>query len=94
MRPLCALGAGIFADRIRIEINNGHIAVEGPRLHVEKIRNALRDLSPKVTVAPEIQKLARVSLDRMMALTEGRPVTWPARFQDPKLNVPEASAAL
>lgn len=33
--------AGIFADRIRIEINKGHIAVEGPRLHVEKIRNSL-----------------------------------------------------
>lgn len=61
---------------------------------LEKIRNALRDLSPKVSVAPEIQKLARVSLDRMMALTEGRPVTWPTRFQDPKLNVPEASTSL
>lgn len=33
--------AGMFADRIRIEINQGHISVEGPRLHVEKIRNAL-----------------------------------------------------
>ena len=61
---------------------------------LEKIRNALRDLSPKVSVAPEIQKLARVSLDRMMALTEGRSVTWPQRFQDPKLSVPEASQAL
>lgn len=54
---------------------------------LEKIRNALRDLSPEVTVTPEIQKLARVSLERMMALTEGRPVTWPTRFQDPALNV-------
>ncbi len=33
--------AGIFADRIRVEINNGHVSVEGPRLHVEKIRTEL-----------------------------------------------------
>lgn len=54
---------------------------------LEKIRNALRDLSPEVTVAPDVQKLARVSLERMMALTEGRPVEWPARFHDPCLHV-------
>lgn len=52
---------------------------------LEKIRNALRDLSPKVDVAPNVQKYARVSLERMMALTEGRAVTWPTRFEDPKL---------
>lgn len=52
---------------------------------LEKIRNALRDLSPEVSVPPHIQKHARVSLDRMMALTEGRSVTWPERFEDPKL---------
>lgn len=55
---------------------------------IEKIRNALRDLSPQVNVAPEIQRHARVSLDRMMALTDGKPVTWPTRFVDPKLFVP------
>ena len=33
--------AGIFADRIRVEINNGHVAIEGPHWHVEKIRNSL-----------------------------------------------------
>lgn len=53
---------------------------------LEKVRNALRDLKPQVNVAPEIQKLARVSLDRMMALTEGRSVTWPSRFTDPMLH--------
>lgn len=52
---------------------------------LEKIRNALRDLSPEVTVPSHIQKHARVSLDRMMALTEGRSVAWPNRFVDPKL---------
>lgn len=33
--------AGIFADRIRVEINTGHVAIEGPYLHVEKLRNVL-----------------------------------------------------
>ncbi len=54
---------------------------------LEKIRNALRDLSPEVNVDRSVQKLAKVSLDRMMALTEGRPVTWPDRFQDPGLQL-------
>jgi hypothetical protein len=53
---------------------------------LEKIRNALRDLQPAVNVTPETAALARVSLDRMMALTEGRPVSWPAQFRDPHLN--------
>ncbi len=52
---------------------------------LEKIRNALRDLSPEVSVPTHIQKHARVSLDRMMALTDGRAVDWPDRFKDPKL---------
>jgi quinolinate synthase len=53
---------------------------------LEKIRNALRDLSPAVSVTPETAALARTSLDRMMALTEGRPVNWPSKFQDPHLD--------
>ncbi len=56
---------------------------------LEKIRNALRDLKPTVNVSSEIAALARVSLDRMMALTEGRPVDWPAAFRDPQLSAPE-----
>lgn len=48
---------------------------------LEKIRNALQTLEPKVDVSPELAAKARVSLDRMMAITEGRPVTWPATFQ-------------
>lgn len=54
---------------------------------LEKIRNALRDLSPEVNVDTSVQKLAKVSLERMMALTEGRSVTWPDRFQDPGLKL-------
>ena len=33
--------SGIFADRIRIEINAGQVTIEGPHSHVEKIRDTL-----------------------------------------------------
>ncbi|NDE89841.1 MAG: hypothetical protein EB059_01675 [Alphaproteobacteria bacterium] len=33
--------AGIFADRIRIEMMPGHIRMEGPHWHIEKIRATL-----------------------------------------------------
>ncbi len=47
---------------------------------LEKIRNSLRTLEPKVQIPPEFMESGRVPLDRMMAITEGRPVTWPERF--------------
>jgi quinolinate synthase len=47
---------------------------------LEKIRDALRDLSPAISLDPALAAQARVSLDRMMAITEGRSVEWPARF--------------
>jgi quinolinate synthase len=47
---------------------------------LEKIRDALRDLSPAISLDPALAAQARVSLDRMMAITEGRSVDWPARF--------------
>jgi quinolinate synthase len=50
---------------------------------LEKIRTALRDLSPVVEVAPDLRDRARVSLERMMALSEGRPVEWPEIFHLP-----------
>jgi quinolinate synthase len=50
---------------------------------LEKIRNSLETLSPVVNIEPELAKKARVSLDRMMAITEGRPVEWPKTFQTP-----------
>lgn len=52
---------------------------------LEKIRNALRDLGPEVSVRKDVQRLARVSLDRMMALTDGKPIEWPKEFKDPNL---------
>lgn len=33
--------AGIFADRIRVELANGSVHLEGPRLHLEKLRQKL-----------------------------------------------------
>jgi quinolinate synthase len=53
---------------------------------LEKIRDALKNLNPEVSVRKDVQELARVSLDRMMALTEGKSTDWPAEFVDPKLS--------
>lgn len=50
---------------------------------LEKIRRALETLSPKVELDPALARLGRVPLDRMMALTEGRSVSWPDRFTEP-----------
>lgn len=47
---------------------------------LEKVRDALKSLNPQVSVDPALAGKARVSLDRMMAITEGRPVEWPSRF--------------
>jgi len=46
-----------------------------------KVRDALLNLQPAVTVEPSLAAKARVSLERMMAITEGRPVDWPSRFE-------------
>lgn len=47
---------------------------------LEKIRHALQTLSPAVEVEPGTAKLAQVSLQRMMDITDGRPVEWPEKF--------------
>jgi quinolinate synthase len=47
---------------------------------LEKIRDALATLEPKVQIPAPFMDSGRVPLDRMMAITEGRPVTWPERF--------------
>jgi quinolinate synthase len=39
----------------------------------EKLRDALRDLEPEVTVDPEIAQRARVAIDRMLAVPPSRP---------------------
>ncbi len=47
---------------------------------LEKIKKALTSLQPAVQIPNEFMVPGRLPLDRMMAITEGRPVTWPARF--------------
>lgn len=47
---------------------------------LEKIERALTTLSPAVSIDPTLAAQARISLDRMMAITEGRPVSWPGDF--------------
>jgi quinolinate synthase len=55
---------------------------------LEKIKRALETLTPQVDVDPEIAKAARIPLDRMMAITEGRDVTWPGEFKAPHFEKP------
>ncbi len=47
---------------------------------LEKIASALESLEPCVSIEPKLAEHARLSLDRMMAITEGRSVTWPDHF--------------
>lgn len=48
---------------------------------LEKIRHALETLTPEVNVEETLREKAQVPLDRMMALVDGKAVTWPGRFQ-------------
>lgn len=48
--------------------------------NLEKIRRALDTFKPEVTLSEELRTKAQVSLDRMMAITSGKPVQWPAEF--------------
>jgi quinolinate synthase len=50
---------------------------------LEKIKLALTHLKPQVALPEDLRILAKVSLDRMMAITSGKQVTWPERFQAP-----------
>lgn len=50
---------------------------------LEKIRDSLRDLKPQVELSAPLIEAARGSLQRMMALTDGKPVNWPERFEAP-----------
>lgn len=47
---------------------------------LEKVANALENLKPEVRLAPELIAKARVSLQRMMAITRGEKVVWPSAF--------------
>ncbi|MDG0815111.1 quinolinate synthase NadA [Bdellovibrio svalbardensis] len=48
--------------------------------NMEKIKHALETLQPEVGLDETLRVKAQVSLDRMMAITSGKPVQWPAEF--------------
>lgn len=47
---------------------------------MEKIKRALETLQPQVQMNDALRVKAQVSLDRMMDITSGKPVQWPAEF--------------
>jgi quinolinate synthase len=47
---------------------------------LEKIAVALETLEPQVRLSPNLIEKARTSLTRMMAITRGERVEWPAAF--------------
>lgn len=49
--------------------------------NLEKIKRALETLTPEVTLPEEIRAKAQISMDRMMAITQGQSVEWPSRFE-------------
>lgn len=53
---------------------------------LEKIRNALRDLSPRIEVGEDLREPALRSLDKMMKITNGQRVDWPETFESPLQN--------
>lgn len=52
---------------------------------MEKIKRALETLSPEVGLNEKLRLQAKISLDRMMDITSGKPVSWPQEFQAPSL---------
>ncbi len=49
---------------------------------LEKIKKALETLRPQVQLSEGLRKRAQISLDRMMAITSGKPVQWPDSFSE------------
>lgn len=47
---------------------------------MEKIKHALETLTPQVSLPENLRQEAQVSLDRMMNITAGKPVSWPNEF--------------
>ncbi len=48
---------------------------------LEKIANSLETLSPKIEIKPDLLEKAKIPLDRMMDISEGKSVTWPDEFR-------------
>lgn len=49
---------------------------------MEKIKLSLETLKPEVQLSEGLRKQAQISLDRMMDITSGKEVSWPAKFQE------------
>ncbi|NUN06535.1 MAG: quinolinate synthase NadA [Bdellovibrio sp.] len=47
---------------------------------MDKIKHALETLKPQVGLSEDLRLKAKTSLDRMMDITSGKPVTWPSQF--------------
>ena len=56
---------------------------------LEKVRDSLKTLSPQIEMSAEKIDAAKISLNRMMDITEGREVNWPSRFQPAFSESPE-----
>ena len=50
---------------------------------MQKIKQALMTLTPEVVLSEELRAKAQISLDRMLAITSGKAVTWPKYFESP-----------
>ena len=48
---------------------------------LEKIALALETMSPRVEVPADLIERSRIGLRRMLDITDGKPVTWPGRFE-------------
>jgi quinolinate synthase len=48
--------------------------------NMQKIKHALETFTPEVTLDESLRLKAKVSLDRMMDITSGKPTTWPEAF--------------
>lgn len=52
---------------------------------LEKIKKALETFTPAVNLPEKLRLQASVSLERMMKITSGQPVSWPKQFVEPQL---------
>ena len=52
---------------------------------LEKIAQAIKTFKPAVVLDEKLRQKAFLSLDRMMKITSGQPVTWPKEFHDPAI---------
>lgn len=50
---------------------------------LEKIKNSLTELKPQVSMPEGLINTAKISLERMMQITSGKPVVWPTNFVEP-----------